>query len=48
MKILYNQAMQIEQSEVLRACPYERTETQLSHASGFNPKGFIGTLISRN
>jgi len=47
LELLYNQAMQIERSEVLRAHPYERTEARRGHANGFKPKRFnssVGTL----
>jgi putative transposase len=47
LEMLYNQAMQIERSEVLRAHPYERTEARRGHANGFKPKRFnssVGTL----
>ncbi|MDK2976037.1 MAG: putative transposase [Candidatus Marinimicrobia bacterium] len=47
LELLYNQAMQIERSEVLRTHPYERIDAWQGHANGFKPKRFnssVGTL----
>ncbi|HBY17708.1 MAG TPA: hypothetical protein DEH00_00880 [Candidatus Marinimicrobia bacterium] len=47
LELLYNQAMLVERSEILRAHPYERTESRRGYANGFKPKRFnssVGTL----
>lgn len=41
--LLFNEAMKIERSKVLRAGPWERNEERLGHANGYKPK----TLNSR-
>jgi transposase-like protein len=38
VRLLLNQAMEIERSQVLGAKPYERCETRKGHANGFKPK----------
>ena len=43
IKIMLNEAMRIERSQVLEAGPYERTERRRGHANGFKPK----TLATR-
>lgn len=37
-RILLNEAMRIERSEVLRAAPFERTEDRTGYANGFKDK----------
>ena len=37
-RMLLNEAMRQERSQVLRAEPYERTEARLGHANGFKDK----------
>ncbi|MCD6233611.1 MAG: transposase [Candidatus Marinimicrobia bacterium] len=44
LEMLYNQAMLLERSEVLRAHPYERTEARRGHANGFKPKRFNSSV----
>lgn len=44
MELIYNQAMQIERSQVLQAQPYERNEERLGYANGFKPKKFSTSL----
>lgn len=43
MRILLNEAMRIERSQVLEAEPYQRTEKRRGHANGYKPK----TLATR-
>lgn len=43
LRVLLNEAMKIERSQVLSAQPYERTPERKGHANGFKPK----TLESR-
>jgi len=43
IRIMLNEAMRIERSQVLEAGPYERTERRRGHANGFKPK----TLATR-
>jgi len=38
IRILLNEAMRIESSQVLRAEPYERTERRRGYANGYKPK----------
>ena len=38
IRIMLNEAMRIERSQVLKAGPYERTERRRGHANGFKPK----------
>jgi transposase-like protein len=38
IRILLNEAMRIERSQVLNAGPYERTEERRGHANGYKPK----------
>ena len=38
IEILFNEAMKLQRSEVLRAEPYERTSERRGHANGFKPK----------
>ena len=38
MRVLINQAMQVERSKYLQAEQYERTEKRLGHANGFKAK----------
>lgn len=38
LRLLLNQAMEIERSQVLGANPYERTDTRRGYANGFKPK----------
>jgi len=38
MRLLLNQAMEIERSHVLEANPYERCDTRKGYANGFKPK----------
>ena len=38
LRLLVNQAMQAERSNVLQAQPFERTDARLGHANGFKPK----------
>jgi len=38
VRILLNEAMRIERSQVLNAGPYERTEERRGHANGYKPK----------
>jgi putative transposase len=38
MRLLLNEAMRIERSQVLEAAPYERTERRKGYANGFKPK----------
>ena len=38
IRIIINQAMQIERENYLRAKPYERTEERQGHANGYKPK----------
>jgi putative transposase len=38
IRIMLNEAMRIERSQVLEAGPYERTERRRGHANGFKPK----------
>ncbi len=38
MRVLINQAMQVERSKYLQADEYERTEERKGHANGFKPK----------
>ena len=38
MRVLINQAMQVERSKYLRADEYERTEERKGHANGYKPK----------
>jgi putative transposase len=38
MRVLLNQAMQIERSKYLQAEHYERTEERMGHANGYKPK----------
>ena len=38
MRVLINQAMQVERSKYLQAGEYERTEDRKGHANGFKPK----------
>ena len=44
MELIYNQAMQIERSQVLQAQPYERNEERLGYANGFKPKKLSTSL----
>ncbi len=43
LRILVNEAMRVERHHVLQAQPYERTDTRLGYANGYQPK----TLASR-
>jgi len=43
IRIMLNEAMRVERSQVLGAGPYERTERRKGHANGFKPK----TLATR-
>ena len=46
-RILYNEAMKIERTDVLQAQPYERTDRRRGYANGFKPKVLqtrIGTI----
>ena len=38
MRLLLNEALRIERSQVLAAAPYERTERRKGYANGFKPK----------
>jgi len=38
MRVLINQAMQVERSKYLQAGEYERTEERKGHAIGYKPK----------
>lgn len=38
VRIILNEAMRLERSQVLRAAPYERTDQRLGHANGFKAK----------
>jgi len=38
MRVLINQAMQVERSKYLQAAEYERTEERKGHANGYKPK----------
>jgi putative transposase len=38
IEILFNEAMKLQRSEILRAGPYERTNERRGHANGFKPK----------
>ena len=38
MRVLINQAMQVERAKYLRADEYERTEERKGHANGYKPK----------
>ena len=38
MRVLINQAMQVERSKYLQADEYERTEDRKGHANGYKPK----------
>lgn len=38
LRLLLNQAMEIERAQVLGANPYERTDTRKGYANGFKPK----------
>jgi putative transposase len=38
MRLLLNEAMRIERSQVLEAAPYQRTEQRKGYANGFKPK----------
>ena len=38
MRVLINQAMQVERSKYLQAEDYERTEDRIGHANGYKPK----------
>ena len=38
MRVLINQAMQVERSKYLQADEYERTEERKGHANGYKPK----------
>ena len=38
MRVLINQAMQVERSKYLQADQYERTEERKGHANGYKPK----------
>lgn len=38
MRVLINQAMQVERSKYLQADEYERTEERIGHANGYKPK----------
>jgi transposase-like protein len=38
LRLLLNQAMEIERAQALGATPYERTETRKGYANGFKPK----------
>jgi len=40
VELIFNQAMQIERSQVLQAQPYERNEERLGYANGFKPKKY--------
>jgi putative transposase len=43
IRIMLNEAMRVERSQVLEAGPYERTERRRGHANGYKPK----TLATR-
>ena len=50
MRMLLNEAMKLERSEVLAAQPYQRTPTRRGYANGFKPKTLhtrVGTLDLR-
>ena len=38
MRLMLNEAMRIERSQVLEAGPYQRTEKRRGYAKGFKPK----------
>jgi transposase-like protein len=38
MRVMLNEAMRIERSQVLEAAPYQRTEKRRGYANGFKPK----------
>jgi putative transposase len=38
MRVLINNAMQVERSKYLQAGEYERTEDRIGHANGYKPK----------
>ncbi len=42
--LLFNEAMKIERSKVLRAAPWERNEERLGHANGYKPKSINSRL----
>ena len=44
VELIFNQAMQIERSQVLQAQPYERNEERLGYANGFKPKKLSTSL----
>jgi transposase-like protein len=44
VELIFNQAMQIERSQVLQAQPYERNEERLGYANGFKPKKYSTSL----
>ena len=44
VELIFNQAMQIERSQVLHAQPYERNEERLGYANGFKPKKYSTSL----
>jgi len=38
VRLMLNEAMRIERSQVLEAAPYERSEKRLGYANGYKPK----------
>jgi len=38
LRLLVNEAMRQERSQVIQAQPYERVDTRLAHSKGFKPK----------
>ena len=44
VRVLVNQAMQIERENFIHAKPYERSEERKGHANGYKPKT-VKTLV---
>ena len=38
VRLMLNEAMRLERSQVLEAAPYERSEKRLGYANGYKPK----------
>jgi len=46
IRVVVNEAMQIEQENYLRARPYERNQPRQGHANGYKPK-IVKTRVSK-
>ena len=44
IRLLADEAMRLERSQVLQAQPYERTPTRQDHANGFKPETFAARM----